>query len=65
MERGDDTGTLLSHDKQKTISLTWKHQVIMHSSVKFSLTSEQNDTLKRAKIVMAHQVKTAHYTEAQ
>ena len=38
MERGDDTGMLLSHDKQTTISLAWKQQVIMHSSLKFSLS---------------------------
>ena len=38
IERGDDMGMLLSHNKQKTISLTWKQQVIMHSSLKFSLS---------------------------
>ena len=43
-EKGDDTGTLVWHAKQRKISLTRKQRVITHGSLKFSIVI--NNTVK-------------------
>ena len=48
-EKGDDTGTLVSHAKQNKISFTRKQRVTTHGSLKFSIVI--NNTLKREECV--------------